>query len=339
MPNLEERIEAFSELGEQLQKGREDIDTAISKAEQENPWFLREFIEYNLDYWSAVLKKPLLQEWLSTYSIPDTQRKPLWVGLVFAGNIPLVGMHDLICVLMSGHKALIKLSSKDRVLPKCFIDLLLDIHPPFKERIKICDHKLGSFDAIIATGSTNTARYFEYYFAKYPHIIRKNKNSIAVIKGDESPEILEEMADDVFLYFGLGCRSVSKIMLPENYDPKKLFPGFEKYAYFSNMHKYMNNYEYRRSVFLLNQEAHFDNGFLLLKQAEQLASPISVLYYDYYKNFRILTKYLHEISEDVQIVSGLEEEIHDNVKHGDTQKPALSDYADGIDTMKFLLSL
>jgi hypothetical protein len=257
-----------------------------------------------------------------------------------AGNIPFVGFSDFISVLVSGNVFLGKLSSKDTLLPKAVAQVLIDIEPHFAERIILTEERLSqfSFDAVIATGSDNTARYFEYYFSKYPNIIRRNRTSVAVLTGHETEKQLQALADDVFLYFGLGCRNVSKIYLPDGFDLNRLFAAFYRYRHLIDYHKYANNYEYNRAIYLLNKEKFYDNGFVLLKQEDlALVSPTAVVYYQFYSKPENVKLYLDSYKDKIQcVVSNLTFPGYDVVEFGKSQRPMLWQYPDGIDVMKFL---
>lgn len=305
-----------------------------------NPWFTPENTRESILSIAGMLHEEALQSWLSGY--PDLQnnnKKKLTIGVISAGNLPLVGFHDFLCVLISGNTYHGKLSSKDDVLPVCVADLLIRIEPEFASLISFPEGNLHAFDAVIATGSNNSARYFEYYFGKYPHIIRKNRNAIAILDGNETEEELRLLADDIFMYFGLGCRNVSKIYLPEGYDPKRFMPSLEAYAHLRNHHKYMNNYEYNRAILLINQTPHLDNGFLLVKEDEAIASPIAVLHYQYYPSLDWLNDHLQQHSEQLQCVAGHIGLPSGTIPFGKAQYPGPADYADHADTIDFLLKL
>lgn len=259
------------------------------------------------------------------------------IGLILAGNIPLVGFHDVLCVLASGHHALIKASSNDTRLIKYILNLLVEIAPEFKTRFTFVE-RLAHFDAVIATGSNNTSRYFEYYFGKVPHIIRKNRNSIALLTGNETKEQLFLLGHDIFDFFGLGCRNVSKLLVPAGYDFVPFFEAVEPHQPIIHHHKYNNNYDYNKSIYLVNSDKHLDNGFLLVKEDERLASPLAVLYFEYYDDMPAATSRLAELSEAIQciVTHGHIDIGNQVVDFGQSQQPRLWDYADGVDTMAFL---
>jgi hypothetical protein len=259
------------------------------------------------------------------------------VGLILAGNIPMVGFHDVLCVLITGNVALIKASSQDARLIKYVLEMLIEIESSFKDQYYFVE-RLENFEAIIATGSNNTSRYFEYYFGKVPHIIRKNRNSVALLTGNETKEQLSELGHDIFDYYGLGCRNVSKLMVPKGYNFNFFFESIETYQPIINHHKYNNNYDYNKSIYLVNSDKHFDNGFLLLKEDERLASPLAVLFYEYYDNLDSAQKLLEEQSDKIQcIVSTAPLQVQNQVvDFGKSQQPDLWDYADNIDTIEFL---
>jgi hypothetical protein len=253
-----------------------------------------------------------------------------------AGNIPLVGFHDLLSVLLTGNNALIKLSSNDNVIISFVKDYLISIEPLFKDRILLPDGKMQGFDAVIATGSNNTARYFEHYFGNVPNIIRKNRTSIAVLTGKESPEQLEALGEDIFRYYGLGCRSVSKLFVPDGYDFKPFFTSIYSYHPIIEQNKYANNYDYNKAVYLMSEFKILDNGFLVLKEDKSYASPIASLFYENYTSLNNLKERLKEDEDQLQCVVG-DGILDSEIPFGDTQNPALSDYADGVDTVDFLL--
>lgn len=333
--NLTQRIQAFSALGDYIRNLTPSACEDLSNnAANENPWFTHESVERALSGVSTWLTEPALTEWVSSYPASLTSRT---IAVVMAGNLPLVGFHDLLAVLLSGHSVLVKLSSKDRFLPSHFIDKLTEIEPAFGPRITQAE-QLKSFDAVIATGSDNSARYFEYYFGKYPHIIRKNRTSVAILSGKETQSELESLGKDVFSYFGLGCRSVSKLFVPSGYSFNDMFGAFEPYSQIINHHKYANNYDYQKSILLINSVPFLDNGFLLLQESKGTVSPISVLYHEPYENDEDLVDKLAIHKEKIQVVVGNNAPAA-VVSFGCAQNPGLMDYADNVDTMAFLTGL
>lgn len=255
-----------------------------------------------------------------------------------AGNIPGVGFHDLMCVLISGNIAVVKLSSSDSFFSKWLIDRLVQVAPEFENYIQI-EEMLKGMDAYIATGSDNSARYFNYYFGKYPSIIRANRTSVAILTGDESEAELDKLGWDIFLYFGLGCRNVSKIFVKNINQLQHFLDVMEKYNWVANNHKYLNNYEYNKSIYLVNRELHLDNGFLLMKESKELVSPIGVLFYEIYQSQAELSELLQANESKIQCVVGDPQKYHGAIKFGEAQYPKPWDYADKVDTMKFLLAL
>ena len=337
---LIQRINAFAELGKFLLEIENDIENEfekiIRKAEAENGWFTPENIKFALNSWSEALSEKNITKWISKYKIEETE--PKTVAIVMAGNIPLVGFHDFLSVLVTGNKVLAKLSSNDKMLLPFLAQKLIEIEPQFKNLIEFTDDKLENFDSVIATGSNNTARYFEYYFGKYPHIIRKNRNSIAVLNGTESEVELTQLANDIFRYFGLGCRNVSKLYVPENYNFETFFKAMFSWKEIIHNHKYINNYDYNKAVYLMDGLPLLDNEFMLLKEDTGFSSPISVVFYEKYSSIENVSKELEEQSENIQCVvskAGLKNEI----PFGKAQMPELWDYADGVDTVDFLLKL
>jgi len=337
---LEQRIQAFVELGKRIHKGllnnTEEFETIIIKAKVHNPWFDPRFTRIALKSIADLLNKESIEAWVTNYDshfFDDSNKK---IGVIMAGNIPMVGFHDFLSVLISGKVFKGKLSSQDEQLLPFIAAQLIEIEPSFESKIEFVPHLLKDFDAVIATGSNNSARYFDYYFGKYPHIIRRNRNSVAVITGDETKEQLEMLADDVYLYFGLGCRSVSKIFIPKGYSLPNILDNFQHYMHLHEHTKYFNNYEYNKSIFLLNKVPHFDNGFHLLTQNDHYASPVSVLYYEEYDDLDVLERRLMIENEQIQCIVGGDKVniLHENF--GNSQYPSLSEYADNVDIMTFL---
>ena len=351
--DLQKRINAFLKLGEALKQFSSEQDNHLNtllhdfleekteKAVYENSWFTRGDIISAFKGIGSMLAEEKTETWINEY--PDLKKQvenPQTVGVVNAGNIPLVGFHDFLCTLISGNNYLGKLSSKDKVLLPALKDILIDYEPGFAEHIRFEENLLKGFDAIIATGSDNTARYFHYYFGKYPNIIRKNRNGVAVIPEDYNEEDLKKLADDIFIYYGLGCRNVSRLFLPENFEINRFFENIEHYYdILNNHHKYANNYNYHKSIYLMNKVPHLDNGFALLKEDESFTSPISTIFYETYKDIEHVKEKLKFHSEKIQCVVSNPGTINNAVPFGKAQFPELWDYADNIDTLKFLISL
>ncbi|MBL0743823.1 acyl-CoA reductase [Chryseolinea lacunae] len=332
---VEERIVAFGELGRFLGNlDEETLQSLALSARNENPWFTEESIRMAVSGITKFLTPESLRQWTSAYTLDHQPSRQ--IAVVMAGNIPLVGFHDFLCVLITGHSILIKKSSKDGVLISFLVKQLIEIEPRFESLISYGD-MLKGFDAIIATGSDNASRYFEYYFAKYPHIIRKNRTSVAVLRGNESEADLATLGIDVFTYFGLGCRNVSKLFVPEGYDLGRIYRGWDSFREVVNHHKYANNYDYQKSILLVSQTAFLDNGFVILQENQKLVSPISVMYYEYYSSPEALEQKLEASKDKIQCtVDNIE---GSPVKFGEAQFPDVRDYADQVDTLKFLTSL
>jgi len=346
--NLNDRILAFAELGEHLglinlrtkqEINIEQFKNVIRQASLNNEWFTQKNILFSVKSIAENLKKENLNKWLANYPQLQNYKTGKNVAVIMAGNIPLVGFHDLLSILITGHKAVVKLSSKDDVLLKGIAELLFSINPEFKNYIYFTDERLKNFDAVIATGSNNSAQYFEYYFGKYPNIIRKNRNSTAVLTGNETEKELKLLADDIFQYFGLGCRNVSKLYIPDDFDLDRLFKAVYHYKEIINHNKYANNYTYNRSIYMMNKIDFFENGFLILKEDLGMSSPISVVFYERYHNSDMVKQRLNIDKEQIQCVVSNIKDLPQRVAFGEAQKPELSDYADNVDTVKFLLSL
>ncbi len=333
--NLQARIQAFTHLGEYLKTEihQESVEKLYS-AEVLNPWFTKENIDKALNAWHEQLKVDMFSAWLSPYKLKEVA-SPKKVLIIMAGNIPLVGFHDFLTVLISGHKVVIKMSSTDNVILRLLIDKLISIAPEFKERISFIEEvKNRKFDAVIATGSDNSAQYFEYYFKGAKKIIRKNRRSVAVLDGSESAMELQGLANDVFAYFGLGCRNVSKLFLPKGFDLDNLFKAFYPYSDVVNHKKYGNNYDYNKAIFLMGSNDLIENGFLLMKEDKSLLSPVAMLYYEFYNDMHTVEQFVEENAEQLQCVVSKKD-----IAFGNTQKPNLWDYADGVDTVEFLRDL
>ena len=347
----EKIIEAFSFLGEfmtQFQSAEtpkkdlavndlfyDEFTELIYRAKIYNGWFEEVQVRRSISALGAWLSKEDLTTWVQAYSFADAPKR---IGVIMAGNIPLVGFHDFISVLLSGHSILIKQSSDDKHLLSFLAKVLVSINPEFESRIDFTESRMNDFDALIATGSDNSARYFEYYFGKYPNIIRKNRNSVAVLSGKESKEELIALGDDVFAYYGLGCRNVSKVYVPSDYKFDPLFEALYEYRDVFVNKKYANNFDYYRALYLMGGNDMLENGFLLVKEDEALASPISMLHYERYDSLSELESLLNSQKDEIQCVVS-QEDIEGSFDLGGAQCPTLRDYADGVDTMAFLSSL
>ncbi len=332
---LETRINTFVKLGDYLKNDffleHSDVMDGITF---KNPWFIKSSIKSSLNYWGTNLDLEVLKAWLNPYYISN-KTIPKRVLIIMAGNIPLVGFHDFLSVIISGNKAVIKLSSDDNILMPLIIEKLIDINPDIEKYIELNNEiKEKVFDAVIATGSDNSSNYFEYYFKDIPKIIRKNRTSIAVLDGDEEEIDLKGLAHDVFSFFGLGCRNVSKIFLPEGYDLNKLFQVFYSYKSVLEHRKYVNNYSYNKTIFLMGGHKLIDNGFLLLKEDKSLLAPIAMLYYEFYSDIKQIEGFILSNKDKLQCVISKSE-----TPFGYSQKPNLWDYADGIDSINFLKNI
>lgn len=303
----------------------------------QNPWFTEDSIRTALSGLVLMLNKEKIEQWISNYQdLPVAANKQKTIGVVMAGNIPLVGFHDMLSILVSGHRFFGKPSSKDNTLIRLIAELLAELDPELKMRITFTDDYLKNADAQIATGSNNTSRYFEYYFKDIPHIIRKNRNSIAVLGGEENRATLVDIGRDIFTYFGLGCRNITKIYFPEDYDLEVFMEALEEYRHLYDHHKYANNIDYQRSVYLMNRESFLDNGALLLKESNQISSPVGVVFYEKYSELDSVRKAIDLQQEEIQCVVTMLDGFEGAVAPGRAQYPELWDYADGIDTLQFL---
>jgi len=346
--NLTDRIRSFEKLGCILREYREEpagddglpLRQAATRAASENPWFTPGNIRIALNNLGDALSPGNLDSWLEPYR-ERLEKKTVQpaIGVVAAGNIPAAGFHDMLCVMLSGSRLIMKLSSADAHLLPAMARILDEDSAGWRGLVSFTSGTLKEFDAIIATGSTNTSRYFEYYFRNIPHLIRRNRNGVALLSGEERHGDLMGIADDIMLFFGLGCRNVSKIYVPAGYDFGILIDALRSYAGFASHHKYHNNYEYNRSVFLVNGTPFIDTGFLLLKEDRVIASPVGVLHYEFYDDPLAVCRFLTGKQEEIQCVIGSMDLPLNRVNPGQSQKPAPGDYADGTDTIEFLLSL
>ena len=304
------------------------LQTVINRQVSYNGWFTKENVRKSLLELGNNLSSENLNNWLTDYSFSNS---PKSVALIMAGNIPLVGFHDFLCVILSGNKAVCKLSSDDKTLLPALGEHLIDFVPELKNRIEFTTGKIGDIDAVIATGSDNSLKYFEQYFGKYPHIFRKNRTSIAVFDGTETDDEINALGADIFSYFGLGCRNVSHLIFPKGFEVNRFFEGVFSYADIIHNNKYGNNYDYNKAVYLLNQHELLDNNFVLLRESEELFSPLSMIHYHYYDEKTEVENFIKEREDQIQVVVG-----KDYVDFGQAQCPKLDDYADGVDVMRFL---
>jgi hypothetical protein len=307
------------------------LQANVRRQFQWNGWFTEEAVLHVFKVWGEQLQEDVLNDFISNYTFTQTPKK---VGVIMAGNLPLVGFHDILCVLLSGNSIVIKLSSDDKTLLPMLIQILFKFDPELKSRISIPEGKLGDIDAIIATGSGNSMRYFESYFGHLPHIFRKNRTSVAILSGDETTEELKALGLDIFTHYGLGCRNVSKLLIPNNFELNRFFEAILDFGPIINHHKYANNYDYNRAIYLMNLEEILDNGFLLLKESDDLFSPLAMLYYQRYESKNEIDLFLKKYNDDIQVIVGEGYE-----KFGQAQCPLLTDYADGVDTMQWLVNL
>jgi len=351
MGDLHPRVAAFIKLGNFLREYCEyanraadiiskketvytDFDDKIELAGHKNGWFTKANVLFALSHWGVLLTEEKLLNWLGKYDLENVDHQT--VAIIMAGNIPLVGFHDFLCALILGNNVIIKLSSNDQILLPFIADKLIASEPELEASIQFQQDSLADFDVIIATGSDNTARYFDYYFKDKPRIIRRNRASAAVLTGQESPEMLQALADDIFRYFGLGCRSVSKIYVPNDYNFDTLFKAVYAFSDILDLSKYANNYDYNKAVYLMSEYDILDNGFLMLKEDESYGSPIATLFYEKYSTMEELKQRLDLNKDALQclVANGV---FEDEVAFGQTQYPGLEDYADRIDTVEFLL--
>jgi hypothetical protein len=344
--NQEERISALVKAGEKVKEllrsnfddGNHAFVQMLQRVQQSNPWFTLDEQRRALQGVVHFLDEKRMHEWAGLYPGLKKNVSPKTIGLIMAGNIPLVGFHDFLCVLVSGHRLLAKCSSDDSILLPWFYKLLQETDSTFGEQVTFAE-KIADIDAVIATGSNNTARYFEYYFGKYPHIIRKNRNGVGVITGDETPESLQLLGIDIFSYFGMGCRNVSKLYVPHGYVFDGLFSAIQSFAGVMQHNKYLNNHDYQSALLLMNLEKFLTNNFLIIKEGASYATPVGLLNYEYYDDMEHLVRHLAKDRELIQCIVAAKPSEPGWLPFGKSQLPGLLDYADGMDTMRFLEEL
>lgn len=330
---LQERIQLLARLGEYMLNKDEEWLAVRERAYRENAWFIPEFIDHSIQQIARQFLQPeLLSAWTKQYAVKDTVAQPKTVGVVMAGNIPLVGFHDFLSVFVSGHHMVIKTSSKDEWLIKHLVKKLYEWEITIQNQVSFAEQLKGC-DAYIATGSNNSGRYFEYYFGKYPHIIRRNRTSVAVLDGTETDQELSLLSDDIQCYFGLGCRNITQLYLPENYDFVPLLDKLKKYEYLMDYHKYKHNYDYHLALLIMGNKYYMNNDSVILTENSSPFSPVSQVHYHFYSDKKALTNQLSG-NTDIQCVVG-----HGFIPFGQAQHPTLTDYADGVDTMAFLQQL
>ncbi len=333
--NFQQRVAVLVQLGKVLREtaGQQDAPV-IHKAYQLNPWFTPVNIQQSMLAWADSLTETKIKEWTSAYQWEDKPQRT--IALIMAGNIPMVGLHDLLCVLLCGHKALVKVSEDDATLMKWVISELIQLELALADCIEISEQRLPKdFDAVIATGSNNTNRYFEYYFRNKPSLLRANRNSVAIITGNETPEDYQKLGADIFTYFGLGCRNVSKLYVPAGFDFANFYEGIESFNDIGNHHKYANNYTYHKALFLMNLAPHLDNNFLLVKEDEKIASPLGVMFYEYYTDINVLLAQLKTRESEIQCMV-CKTNLPGTLPLGKAQAPELWDYADGVDVIEWM---
>lgn len=346
--NRSERISAFCGLGQFFREYTDGhvpaalkpiaarLDQLITGYKNINAWFTEDHIMHALTHWGNVLACLNVSPLLDRYEFPE---KGKTIALIMPGNIPMVGFHDFFCILIAGHSAMIRVSSKDPELPVIISEILCTIEPRFKERIQFTDNLLKGFDAVIATGSSQSEEQFRKYFAKYPNIIRGNRTSVAVLTGNETETELEGLAEDIFRYFGLGCRNVTKVFVPENYRFDPLYNALVKWQWMHSHNKWANNYDYHKSVFLMNRIDFSDGGFFILKKDDGFFPPLSVIFYSDYSDICILAAKLKEMESHLQCVVSKSDTIDNALPFGTTQQPDLNQFADGTDTLHFLCNV
>ena len=348
MSTLYNRIKAFEKLGilfsnnisknssKELTHWSSELNKAIDTSYKYNTWFTEDSVKQALNEWSKQLNYSNIKQWTDQYQLTDKSDKK--IAIIMAGNLPLVGFHDLLCGLILNFNCIVKLSSDDKILIPFIIEFLDSVLPGIKNKVEFTTNPIKDFNGVIATGSNSSFKYFEYYFGSYPNVLRKTRHSIAVLDGNESVEDLKNLGNDIFTYFGMGCRSVSKLLVPKGYDFDLLFNALFKFKDIINHNKYVNNYDYNKAVYLMSEQKFIENGFVILKEDEKLGSPIGCLFFEYYENSKDLNTYISNNKDSLQcVVSNLN--IPNSTSFGSSQKPNIDDYADNINTLDFLLKI
>jgi hypothetical protein len=348
VPTLYNRIKAFEKLGilfsNNISKNSSndfthwpiELNKAIDMAYKYNSWFTEHSVKQALLEWSKQLNYDNLKNWTDQYQITDKSDKK--IAIIMAGNLPLVGFHDLLCGLILNFDCIVKLSSDDKILIPFIIEFLDSELPGIKNKVEFTTTPIKDFNGVIATGSNSSFKYFEYYFGGYPNLLRKTRHSIAVLDGNESETDLKNLGNDIFTYFGMGCRSISKLLIPKGYDFDLLFNALFTFKEIINHNKYVNNYDYNKAVYLMSEQKFIENGFVILKEDKKLGSPIGCLFFEYYENSKGLNTYISDIKDSLQcVVSNLN--ICNSTNFGSSQKPKIDDYADNINTLDFLLKI
>ena len=348
MITISQRIDTFTKLGKlfsDISRQNKDsvykkwvtiFDKKIKEAYQYNNWFTKENCLLSFKNWSKELTTIKLSKWTDNYNLKDCSNNT--IAIIMAGNIPLVGFHDFICANILNYKCLIKMSSDDKILLPIIVDFLEFISPGFKNNIEFINKPLKNFEGVIATGSNSSFKHFEYYFKRYPKLLRKNRHSIAVLNGNESKENLIDLGNDIFNYFGMGCRSVSKIFVPKNYSFDLLFESLFEFKDIIKHNRYANNYDYNKAIYLMSEQKFIENGFLILKKENKLGSPIACLFYETYNSIKEIEKYIKINSDSLQCIVA-NYTLYNSIPFGSSQNPKIDDYADNIDTLNFLLKI
>jgi hypothetical protein len=343
--NIKEKIAAFVKVAERIEgflaafydDENQEFPATLQKARDKNPWFTFEEQKRALRGIVHLLDEDKLLKWTASYPGTENTKNPKTAGVIMAGNIPMVGFHDLLCVLLSGNRLQAKCSGNDAVLLPWFAKMLAEADERFADEITFTE-RIAGIDAVIATGSNNSARYFEYYFGKYPHVIRKNRNGVAVLTGKENADDLHQLGIDIFSYFGMGCRNVTKLYVPEGYDFNTFYEAMKDFPEVMQHNRYMSNYDYHNALLMMNLEKFLTNNFLILRQQASLSTPVSVVHYEQYDDIKKLEKELHQKKEFIQCIASAYP-AEGWIPLGQTQLPGLTDYADGVDTMQFLVEI
>jgi len=351
---LEERIQILIHLGKRLLE-EDDYYMAVAKrCAYENPWFTVENIQLaTRSIANAYLSEPHLRKWMDHYKLGAIPL-PKNVALVLSGQTPLEGFHDVLCVFVMGHYSQIKLADSDKYLLPYLVKLMKekdeasrredrDMFAKYFEFVE----RLKDFDAVIAANSNKKSdRYFKTYFGKYPHIIRQQKNGVAILEGKETSEDLKALAKDVFQYFGLSNRSVAKLYVPKDYDFQLLLEVFHQHNKLVLNSKYKNNFDYNTALLMMNSVPYLSNGAIVLKEDTAFQSRIATLHYEFYTDKKVLVNTLLESEDAIACVvsiqdlpKGLEEKEIVTIPFGTAHELDLMNYGDGVDTMDFLLTL
>ena len=335
-------IKNFSTLGRSVENALQSaynntlLDRAFEDSLRLNPLFT---INMQHEALKIICKKFLnincLHNWLTPYKELLFEREST-VGIVMAGNLPLVGFHDFLVTMASGSRAQIKLSGKDRLLPALF-EMLCEINPYWRARVAFTEHLPENIDLLIATGGEEASKFFKSEYDEIPKIVRSSRSSIAILKGDETIDELRRLSDDIFLYYGMGCRSVSTLLVPFGYTFELLIEAFKNKENAITSEDYLSAYRYQKALAAMNKSGYSDGGFYILREHSSFPPPMGVLNVLTYRNVDQINEFIDSNKLHLQCVVNRKFN-NSNIEFGEAQYPSLDEYADGVNSLEFLLN-